>query len=221
MTPALQLEIPAPPQAPPAVRCIGPAAAEPAEPLLELAQGLARACGARARALVQALDGSPIFERPGLPPLAHALAGAGMPELDVVTRWHHAHAHLARFFDPELGRLADELVTLRSLVRDADHTARSLAPGGTPDHALMLAWLVDRSGELEAVVSYTDRSALSFARRGRVPYVYNVWSRAPGRGRDLLRFVAWQTHGRPITLHPLHEQLAAYYVRAYGARPAE
>lgn len=219
--PALQLPIPLPPQAPPAVRCVGPALREPEAALPELARGLVRLCAVRARTLVEALGRFPGFETRGRPSLAQVLAGAGVPELDVVTRWYHAHAHLARHVDPALGRLVDELVTLRCLLRDAEHTARCLAPGGEAGHALVLAWVTDRAGELEGVLSYTDRSALSFARRGRVPYVYNVWSRARGRGGELLQFVAWQAHGRPITLHPLHERLAAHYVRAYGARPAD
>lgn len=220
MTPALHLPIPPPPQAPPAVHCVGPALHEP-DALSELARELARFFVLRGRALLEAVRRSPQVEALGGPRLAEVLAGPGLPELDTIMRWYHAHAHLARLADPALGRLVDDLVTLRCLLRDADHTAGCLGPGGEPSQALVLAWVTDPTGELEAALSYTDRAALSFARRGRVPYVYNVWSRARGRGRELLRFVAWQTHGRPITLHPLHEQLAAHYARAYGAQPAD
>jgi hypothetical protein len=220
MTPALQLSIPPPLQAPPAVRCVGPTLPEP-DALGELARELARFFVMRRRALLEALPRAPQVEALGERTLAQVLAGPGVPELDAIMRWHHAHAHLARHVDPVLGRLADDLVTLRCLLRDTEHTTSCSRPGGEPSQALVLAWVTDPAGELEAMLSYTDRAALSFARRGRVPYVYNVWSRARGRGSELLRFVAWQTHGRPITLHPLHEGLAAHYVRAYGAQPAD
>jgi hypothetical protein len=223
MTPALRLAITAPPHAPSAVRCIGPAtpAAATAAGLATLGRALAVACGARARVLVRGLGRVPAVEAPGEPSLGDLLVGPGLPELDAITRWYHAHAHLVRHRDPGLGRLADEMVTLRCLMRDVEHTAGCLAPGGQPGLALAIAWLTDLEGEVEAVLSYTDRAALSFARRGRVPYVYNVWSRAAGRGGELLRFVAWQAGGRPITLHPLHDGLAAHYVRAYEAQPAD
>lgn len=217
--PALVLDIARPAKRPIGVRSIAEGAtAATIDPLVD---GLDRLCRERIQSLARAIAHDPIAAAVvSCEPRVEALSSSRVPELELVTRWHGSHAAPLRRTAASLGRLADEVLTLRSLLRDAEHTARCLGPGGEPNLALALAWITDAEGTLEAAISHTNRPPLSYAPQARVPYVYNVWSGIRGHGDALLRFVAWETGGEPITLHPLHEGVADHYIRRYPCAAA-
>jgi hypothetical protein len=188
---ALALDVLLPRQAPTGVESVGEGASEDLGKLESIIVELRRSYRQRAAVLDESLDREPT-----------------LPEAKLVAQWYRAHGL-------PLGRPADELLALRYLVRDAENTARDLGPEGVRQAAIGLAWIRAEDQTLAAAIAYTNRPALSFDEARRVPYVYNLWSSVPGLGRRLLEFVAWQTGRSVITLHPLHDGVAAHYARHY------